>query len=117
MLEAIPATLPSQPYGFWLVEKAMEREATIVVMRGVCGHGRPQFQASTAIAVEWRSETPAVRRSALRISDAQGSTGSFGFQRRRRTRELGVLCLDAGEPAAIPRDRAPRVRQNARHGF
>lgn len=31
---AIPVTLPSQRYSFWLVEKAIQRQATIVIMRG-----------------------------------------------------------------------------------
>jgi len=31
----IPVTLPSQRYGFWLVEQAMNRGATIIPMRGV----------------------------------------------------------------------------------
>ena len=30
----LPVTLPSQHYGFWLVESAIERGATIVTMRG-----------------------------------------------------------------------------------
>ena len=32
---AIPVTLPSQPFGFWLVSQAIRRNATIVVTRGV----------------------------------------------------------------------------------
>lgn len=30
----LPVTLPSQRYGFWLVESAIERRATIVILRG-----------------------------------------------------------------------------------
>lgn len=30
----IPVTLPSQRYGFWLVERAIERGALIVILRG-----------------------------------------------------------------------------------
>jgi hypothetical protein len=32
--QSLPVTLPSQHYSFWLVEQAMERRATIVVLRG-----------------------------------------------------------------------------------
>ncbi len=58
----IPITLPSQAYGFWLVEQAIDRGGTIAVMRGV----RP-----------WEVAVPCLRGYSGRVPIANARTSSL----------------------------------------
>ena len=71
---ALPITLPSQRFGFWLVEQAMIRRATIVVVRG---------QRDWTIAVPNLGSYPLLVpiKNPRSASISPGNCGTKGFRR------------------------------------
>lgn len=68
----LPVTLPSQRYGFWLVRRAIERDAVVIVMRGrdLWRVAVPELDARSRVF------TPTTPRSAYLTERTLGRRGS-----------------------------------------
>jgi hypothetical protein len=76
----IPVTLPSQRFGFWLVENAMERGATIVRARG-----EKVWEVAIPRLHGYRRLVPTRSQRSAYVS--RGNLGVDGFQKVLRALE------------------------------